>query len=581
MTIGGYAVYPGYSNSGPVNISSAYNVSTFGTYGLEVMIHEIGHSLGLEHPLIYSGNSEDAPNLSYQYDRNTLSVMSYQDVRINNNSLTSFSDLDWKSLINLYGKNTNGNLNNFKIHFSNALNSSASSVDSTKKDQLYNKITSSQADIYAYAPFTIISNRTDNVIDLSDCDAPCTIDLEKFGIYINGTGSYSEYLYNFLPAQSSKTPIISIYPETTIKSIIGGSDGDTLINPFAISSFDAGEGVDIVNFETLRSNNKIVKNSDGSSLVTESNSNKTITLKNVEVLNFKDVGISIAELIGTKNNDTIKTYSENDTVKAGLGNDIIWASTGVDKVYAEAGDDKLQVYFNGSTYDGGEGLDVAFVNGKLADYSIVKNSTSGQTTITSNSTKTTAVINSVELIKFTDSPYYTNRDYESLKQFKIAKDFNIPLAFDLWFGTDFKTAEARQKAFTFRSGVDSKDYTFDLSTIYAIFQFDSTPRKDGTFTKGMFYNSNLTDFINGFLWINKASELSDYDYSKKLVTNFFNDPVPSQDWINLVQSWLKTGEYTRTSLFEAALKINTEELFQISLVGIDPVLNSTFANPFG
>ena len=168
-----------------------------------------------------------------------------------------------------------------------------------------------------------------------------------------------------------------------------------------------------------------------------------------------------------------------------------------------------------------------------------------------------------------------------MKQFKIAKDFNIPLAFDLWFGTDFKTPEARQKAFTFRSGVDSKDYTFDLSTIYAIFQFDSTPRKDGTFTKGMFYNSNLTDFINGFLWINKASELSDYDYSKKLVTNFFNDPVPSQDWINLVQSWLKTGEYTRTSLFEAALKINTEELFQISLVGIDPVLNSTFTNPFG
>ena len=91
----------------------------------------------------------------------------------------------------------------------------------------------------------------------------------------------------------------------------------------------------------------------------------------------------------------------------------------------------------------------------------------------------------------------------------------------------------------------------------------------------------LTDFINGFLWINKSSELSDYDYSKKLVTNFFNDPVPSQDWINLVQSWLKTGEYTRTSLFEAALKINTEELFQISLVGIDPVLNSTFTNPFG
>ena len=576
MTTGGYAYYPGGSKSGGVNINSEYNGSTFGSYGLEVMIHEIGHSLGLEHPQIYSDNSEDSPNLSYQYDRTTLSIMSYQAIKINDNYLTSYSDLDWKSLINLYGKNTNSNLNNFKIHFSNVID-----LDGTRKEQLYNKITSSQADIYAYAHFTIISNRSDNIIDLSDCDAPCTIDLDKFGIYIKGTDSYSEYLYNFLEAQSSKTPIISIYPETTIKSIIGGSDGDTLINPFAISSFDAGEGVDIVNFETLRSNYKIVKNSDGSSLVTESNSNKTIILKNVEVLNFKDVGVSIAELIGTKNNDTIKTYSENDTVKAGLGNDIVWASTGIDKVYAEAGDDKLQVFFNGSIYDGGEGLDVAFVNGKLADYSIVKNATSGQTTITSNSTKTTAIINSVELIKFTDTSYYASRDYESLKQFKIAKDFNIPLAFDLWFGADFKTPEGRQKAFTFRSGTDSKDYTFDLSTIYVLFQFDTTPRKDSTFTKGMFYNSNLTDFINGFLWINKASELSDYDYSKKLVTNFFNDPVPSQDWINLVQSWLKTGEYTRTSLFEAALKINTEELFQISLVGIDPVLNSTFTNPFG
>ena len=70
-------------------------------YDYEVLIHEIGHALGLKHPFESDGNNKQV--LSVNEDNTQYTVMSYTD-----NPSTfdgSFRSLDWMALTKLYGIN--------------------------------------------------------------------------------------------------------------------------------------------------------------------------------------------------------------------------------------------------------------------------------------------------------------------------------------------------------------------------------------------------------------------------------------------------------------------------------------------
>jgi len=143
MTVGGYAARPSGSNSGGNFISTKYSNDRLGEYGVSVVIHELGHSLGLDHTSDRSeaatgaGASDDEPSVPEYLDSTSLSVMSYAHAKIADASSASYSALDVRALFSLYGKRDSSEATTFKLNYDPSLSSEA------KKASL-NKIQSGQ-----------------------------------------------------------------------------------------------------------------------------------------------------------------------------------------------------------------------------------------------------------------------------------------------------------------------------------------------------------------------------------------------------------------------------------------------------
>ena len=99
MTAGGYAQYPYAGSNHAIVISDDLVIDELG-YGIQALIHEIGHSLGLEHP------HETNTPLREKLDLNTAAIMSYDRLAMNggeNHILNSFMLMDILALQSLYG----------------------------------------------------------------------------------------------------------------------------------------------------------------------------------------------------------------------------------------------------------------------------------------------------------------------------------------------------------------------------------------------------------------------------------------------------------------------------------------------
>ena len=84
-------------------------------YDYEVLLHELGHALGLKHPFAASGNNTVV--LSTREDNTLNTAMSYED---NASTFTgTFRSLDWMTLTKFYGVKSSYNADNNTYTFSN------------------------------------------------------------------------------------------------------------------------------------------------------------------------------------------------------------------------------------------------------------------------------------------------------------------------------------------------------------------------------------------------------------------------------------------------------------------------------
>ena len=249
MVPAGYANIPSVTNIGVINIDSSYVNNKLGDSGIGTLIHELGHTLGLDHSSdredgTSSAGNENLPNVPDYLDQSTLSIMSYARSYIDDARQSSFSALDIRSLYALYGKRESTEATTFKLHYD-------SSLSTTSKQNSLNSIQSTQWDVYGYAPFMIIDNGGTDTLDVSDWKGGVKVDLSGWGV---GPieGSTRQWSFNsrtngtLWSEETLGSPIITIYPDTVLEKVIGSHESDVIIGYTASETLDGGAGNDLI-----------------------------------------------------------------------------------------------------------------------------------------------------------------------------------------------------------------------------------------------------------------------------------------------------------------------------------------------
>ncbi len=278
--------YAGYPSGGDVHIKSSITDFSVGTSGFSILLHEVGHALGLKHP--FDSTARNSNTLSTQEDTDQYTVMSYTNYDgVGDNIIQSGNSYTWTSvqpttpmiydvqaIQYLYGKNIESHKGNDTYTFSNTETGFKTIWDADGND----------------------------TFNLSNQTRDATVSL------VSGTFSSIgvKEIFNNGIELGSPTNNIAIAYGVTIENVIGGSGNDIMTGNnlsneitggLGNDTINGGEGNDTAIYIGNSNDYTIEKISAGLKITSNSTNNEGVdTLSNIEILRFTDKSIEISTL---------------------------------------------------------------------------------------------------------------------------------------------------------------------------------------------------------------------------------------------------------------------------------------------
>jgi serralysin len=345
-----------------LNNTATYNtVFTAGSYGPTVLIHEIGHMLGLKHPGDYdsAGSSLSGPFLPAATDNGDYTQMSYEDpssYAINRTFASTAMLYDIQAIQYLYGAN-------MSYHTGSDTYVLTSNI----------------------APQCIWDAGGTDTLDFSSCTGATIINLNAgtFSETARGLNNIS-IAYNVgIESAIAGSGGSTIYANALGNTLTGGAGKDLIYEGAGSDRIAGGAGLDSVVFSRTYGNYVVVR--DGGTLTVIGDGVDTLT--DVETLVFSDqtfIVSNIASLTyqsGTANNDTIAAPAASSRI------------------------------------DGDDGRDTVIFNNTAAQYRI--GTGLGGFTVTSTATGTAHVMIDVERLQFTDVSVALDIDGNAGKLYRL------------------------------------------------------------------------------------------------------------------------------------------------------------------
>lgn len=286
------------------NNQSSYNaVFTPGTYGPSVLIHEIGHLLGLKHPGNYDsgGASVDGPFLPAATDNGDYTQMSYNEptsYTINGKFATTPMLYDIQAMQYLYGANMNYHAGN---------------------------------DVYSFtssnAPLCIWDGGGANSFDFSACTRATIINLNAGGFSETAPGlnnisiAYGVTITSAVAGSGGST----IYANDLGNLLTGGTGADVFHEGAGNDTIAGGGGNDTVVFSHAYAGYQLQRSGDTITVIGDG----TDVLTGIETLRFADRVLSAADIaaplaqFGTAGNDVLSNAATAELINGGAGLDTL------------------------------------------------------------------------------------------------------------------------------------------------------------------------------------------------------------------------------------------------------------------
>ncbi|WP_430422126.1 M57 family metalloprotease [Phenylobacterium sp.] len=329
-----FAFYPGRSeSSGDVWVNLTVGTNSFpvvNNQGMQVLLHEIGHAIGLAHPGDYNADEDTvityAADAEYFEDSRQYTVMSYFSATNTGASYgTTFPAApqmdDIRAIQIEYGANMSTRTGDTTYGF----NSNA--------ERAWFAIANSSSRVV----FAVWDAGGNDTFDFSGYSQNQTIDLRE-GFFSN----VGALVGNVAVAQGAK-----------IENAIGGFGADTINGNAVDNSIDGGPGADRV---AAGAGNDTIDGGSGSGY-----------LRGDEGADSILGGASFDDINGNMGNDTAFGGGGDDWVVGGKDNDVLYGNEGTDLVYGNLGDDVLIGGEGADTLRGGQGAD-SLMGDAGADY---------------------------------------------------------------------------------------------------------------------------------------------------------------------------------------------------------------------